>query len=380
MLAILLLLFAQTQSDFTAKLERAQEDMAAGQYEASEQQLRALAERNPSSAEAWYMLGRARIALARQSNGALLSKVPPASAFALAIEAEGLMHKQQYRRAFPIWRATLAKDSGLLSARAAIALIYRLLDHPDWAAKETEQIATADCSAHKLACDWAAGRHEAVLAATRDDPSPAALYWRGQTYSVLAYQAFGELESLPPSVELYRFKAGIDWDAGRVLQMVEELRKAVALAPRNRELRLDLCRALGAASLHDEAYGLARELLREKPDSAALNALAGDALLGAQKADEAIPFLRKSAAASPSNLVTQASLGRAYMQAGAAAAALPHLEAAGPIDTDGTLHFLLARAYRQTGRPGRAAQAMTAYQRLSAKAAEPSALPDITPP
>jgi hypothetical protein len=55
------------------------------------------------------------------------------------------------------------------------------------------------------------------------------------------------------------------------------------------------------------------------------------------------------------------------------------LEAAVPIDRDGSLHYQLALAYRQTGQSDLAAKAMEKYRELSAKAAIPPE-PEITSP
>lgn len=151
------------------------------------------------------------------------------------------------------------------------------------------------------------------------------------------------------------------------MQMVEELREALKLAPDDRDVHRDLATALGAAGFYDEAYKIARELLRAEPRSAELNAIAGNALLSLQRAGDAVPFLETSAAADRHNLYVQWSLGRALMQAGEVQLALVWLKAAAPIDTDGTLHHLLSQAYRRTGQPALASQALAKSQELAAK-------------
>src|SRR5262249_26321633 len=57
-------------------------------------------------------------------------------------------------------------------------------------------------------------------------------------------------------------------------------------------------------------------------------------------------------------------LGRAYLESGAAAKAIPALQAALETDTDGSLHFQLARAYRATGQPDLASAAVARFQEL----------------
>ena len=164
------------------------------------------------------------------------------------------------------------------------------------------------------------------------------------------------------------------------MDTVAELRKALELAPGDRELRRDLCRALGAAGYYEESYQVAVDLLRADQDSAEVIALAGNALLSDRKPEEAIPLLQKSFVADPRNLQVRASLAQAYMQTAAPKLALPHLQAAAASDRDGTLHHLLASAYRQTGQPELARQALQRYESLAAASAQQPVPPAITPP
>jgi tetratricopeptide (TPR) repeat protein len=236
------------------------------------------------TASALFDEGRRWAALAAGDYQQLLEKVPPDSAYALSVKADGLMHRQQYRRAFAVFREALAKDPDLASARSAIAEIYRTDGHSDWAAKEEAVLANMDCTTHKLACHSLRGQYQAVLDETHDARTPEALYWRAEAYTGLSYQAFTKLMQLPPSPEMYKFRAGLEYEAGHRAQVVVQLRKAAELAPHDRGLQRDLAMALGAAGDYSAAYQLATTLLRDQPASPELNALAGDALLNQQKA------------------------------------------------------------------------------------------------
>ena len=364
---------------FDVRMLLAQALSATGRYQQAAAAYVRVTEGQPSNAKAWYALGRTWVLAAGDAYSQLIEKAQPDSAYALAVTGDGLMRRLQYPHAVTAFREALSKEPSLPSARTALAAIYRKLGCEECAAKEEAAMAALDCSNHKLECDWVAGRYQDVATATATQQTSAARYWRGQAFSGLASQAFGRLEQLAPSPELHRYRAGLHWEADRRMQMVEELREALKLAPEDREVRRDLATALGAAGFYEEAYEIARDLLRGEPGSAQLNALAGNALLSSQKAEEAIPFLKKSVASDPHNLFTQWSLGRAYMQVGEAKLALPYLKAAAPIDTDGTLHHLLSQAYRQTGQPALASQAMAKSQELSAKAAVPPPQLDMRP-
>jgi predicted Zn-dependent protease len=289
------------------------------------------------------------------------------------------MQRHQYRRALVMYNKALEKDPDLVGVRAAVAEIYRVNGRTDWAGREEELAARTDCTVHKLACECRAGHHEAVLAATLKGESIDDRYWQAQAFTGLANAAFAKLAELPSSIELHRYRASLAWDAGEHAQVVDELRKALQFAPSDRGLRRDLAMALGGAGEYEGAWRLARELLRDEPDSPELNDLAGAALLNDQRVEEAIPFLTKALAARPNDLSIRASLGHAWLQAGRPALALPHLEAAASTDKDGSLHFQLAHAYQQTGRPELAKQAMAVYKELSAKPPVPPE-PPLTPP
>jgi tetratricopeptide (TPR) repeat protein len=80
-----------------------------------------------------------------------------------------------------------------------------------------------------------------------------------------------------------------------------------------------------------------------------LNFLKGDILLNSQEPESAIPCLKTVLKLKPNLLQAHHALGRAYVQVGLQAAAIPHLQAALPIDDDGSLRYELAKALRATG-------------------------------
>jgi predicted Zn-dependent protease len=364
---------------FDVRMLLAQALSAAGRHEQAAEEYRRVTEAQPLNAKAWFALGRTWVLAAGDAYSQLAERTPPDSAYALAVTGDGLMRRLQYPSAVTAFRQALSKEPSLPSVHTALAAIDRKLGCEECAAKEEAAVAALDCSAHKLECDWVKGRYQEMATAPASRQTPAALYWRGQAFSALASQAFGKLERLAPSPELHRYRAGLHREADRRMQMVEELREALKLAPDDRDVRLDLATALVATGSDDEAYKIVRELLRAEPRSAELNAIAGNALLGLQRAGDAIPFLEKSIAADRHNLLVQWSLGRALMQAGEVKLALVWLKAAAPIDTDGTLHYLLSQAFRQTRQPALASQALAKSQELAAKSKVQPSQSDIKP-
>lgn len=380
MIALLLLALAGPQTSTAARFQHAQALAATGRYELAAAEFRQAAEAQPANPRAWYALGRAWVGAASESYVELLGKAPPDSPYVRAVQADGLMRRMQYPAAIAGFRAALAQQPDLVSAHTALAAMYAQLGRQDWAAKERAANAGLGCASHPVECDFLAGKYDAVLRATAAGATDAALYWHGQAATGLGRRAFNKLEQLPPSVELHKYRAGVHWEADRRLDVVQDLRAALKLAPADRDLRQQLASALGAAGFFEEAYALVHALLRDAPDSAQLNALAGTALLSMKNAEEAIPFLKKSVALEPRNLEAQSSLGRAYMDTGDARLALPFLEAATRVDSDGSLHHLLATAYRRTGQPRLAEEAMAKSRELAARSAKPPAQLDIPPP
>ncbi len=362
---------------FDVRMLLAQALSAAGRPEQAAEEYRRVTEAQPLNAKAWFALGRTWTLAAGEAYSQLAERTPPDSAYALAVTGDGLMRRLQYPRAVTAFQQALSKEPSLPSVHTALAAIDRKQGCQECAAREEAAVAALDCSAHRLECDWVKGRYQEM--ATAKGQTPAALYWRGQAFSALASQAFGKLERLAPSPELHRYRADLDREADRRMQVVEELREALKLAPDDRHVRRDLATALVATGSDDEAYKIAREMLRAEPHSAELNALAGNALLGLQRAGDAIPFLEKSIAADRHNLFVQWSLGRALMQAREVQLALVWLKAAAPIDTDGALHRLLSQAYRQTGQPALASQALAKSQELAAKSKDQPSQSDIKP-
>jgi tetratricopeptide (TPR) repeat protein len=330
-----------------------------------------LVEANPSNTGAWYNLGRSYVALSRQAFADLEQRAPD-SAYWSFLAAGMRLAQRQYSTAFYLYKQALERMPGLHGAHAALAEIYRQTGHADWAAIEDRRersLGPPDCLSSPIECEFARGRYQqAAEAASKAGPVPEALFFQSLAYNELALQAFARLSKLPASPELHALRAESERNQGRYLEAVNEWREAVKLAPGNPESERGLAIALHQARDYTGAESLLRRLTARDPDSPELNYYLGDSLLNQQHAEAAIPFLKKSIqgeAREASVLPARASLGRAYLESGQAAQAVPFLKAALPLDTDGSLHYQLARAYQASGQPELAKQALAEYQRMS---------------
>jgi predicted Zn-dependent protease len=356
-------------------------------FEPAVRQYRELSEQAPQDSSAWYGLGRsyegvARVALER------LQRSAPDSDYVLLLVAQVMVAEGKPANAFRLYREALEKRPGLAEAHEAVARIYEQKGHPDWAAIErarAQSIAAPDCQSTNLECDFRAGRYPSVLAAAQSLGTAEGLYWLSRAAYELAREAFGHLDQLPPSPEATLHRVEIFRAQRQPLgPTIEELKKAAAAWPDDLRIRRELATALFLVNDPEAARPILDDLLKREPDSAELGLLLGETWLKAQQPGKAIPLLEGVVRRDPKLLRAQAALGRAYAASGDMAKAIAPLEAALETDTDGSLHYQLARAYRATGRPELATQTLAQFQEIRKSAeAEAQSLKEefrITPP
>ncbi len=143
---------------------------------------------------------------------------------------------------------------------------------------------------------------------------------------------------------------------GQFRQAAGRWREAAAINP---ALKPRLANALFRAA----DYAAVLEVV--VPDSAESWFLRGASLVNLQRPEKGIRDLEKALDLDPKLTPAHAAAGQAYLQMGKAAQAIPHLEAAAATDRDGTVHYQLAQAYRETGDRARAAKAAARYRELA---------------
>jgi tetratricopeptide (TPR) repeat protein len=338
------------------------------QFQEATERLRALAMKTPGESKVWYGLGLGYDGLAQQYFDKLSAQAQ-GSGYWLELVAESRLETKQTYSAFYFYRQALARLPALPGAHAAIAEIYRENGHPDWAAIEEQrekQLPPLDCASDKLGCEYQAEKYLQVV----QDPkqSDKALYWKTKACNRLALEAYSRLAQLPPSVESHELKARIDSKRRQYAEAASEWREALKLAPGNPTAERELAIALYRSGSLEEARKLFENLLRQNPASVNLNYFLGDTILNLQQPRQSIPYLEKALALNAKFLPAQRSLGVAELQSGKAAQAIPHLRQALPLDTDGSLHYQLARAYMAAGQRDLAKPMLAAYQEMRRKA------------
>lgn len=338
--------------------------LASRQYTPAAAQFERLSKLAPDSAAAWYGLGLSYQALSQQSYERL-QKLAPASGYWLALAAGARAKAMQFSSAFYLYRQALEKLPKLRGAHAALASIYRKTGHPDWAKIEEgreRQLGRPDCAADALECDYTAGRYETI--AHSPAMTPAVLYWKSQAFDRLAVRAFAHLGEMPNSPQYHELLASIHSGGGDAAGAAAEWRKAHELVPDDTEVTEQLAMALIETKNSSEALPLVQQLKRQQPDSPGVSYLLGHLLLSQQKPLKAIRELSEAVHRNPKLLRAQSSLAQAYLDMGQSAQAIPHLKAALPLDSDGSLHYQLARAYAAVGQRALANSMLKAYQQI----------------
>jgi tetratricopeptide (TPR) repeat protein len=355
-------------------------------HAAAEPHLRRLSELAPSDPATWFQLGKTYESLAGQAFDAL-AKRDPESPFGLALIAEARLRGEQRTAAFRLYRQAIERGPTLRGLHAAVAGIYRDTGHPDWAAIEDErerQLPKPDCGRATLECAFAGGKYRDVIASAATAKTPEASYWAVRAYNELAAQAFARLGALPPSAQSHEWMAEGHRNARRYSESADQWRQAIAEAPGNSHLKVELALTLRLNQDLAGAQRVLEELLRGEPDLPEGNYFLGDVLLAQQQPERAIPFLEKAVRAGQKEPFAHGALGRAYALVGRAADAIPHLRQALAADVDGSLRLQLARAYQAAGQSEQAQVALKDYEEFRKAAApdaesggQPSA---ITPP
>jgi tetratricopeptide (TPR) repeat protein len=321
---------------------------------------RKLTELAPKDAKVWSGLGKCYEILAAKSFEAM----EKASAEWLAIVADTRVVSKQYRAAFYFYKQALEKNPALRGVHTSIASVYKLSgSDPAWATAEQAKEPKPNCIAEKQACDFMAGRLVEAAAGK-------SLYWRTRAYNELALRAFAQLSKLPPSVDLHLLRAEIATERNQHLDAAKELEAALKLAPGDRGLEREYAAALYFAKDYPAAIPRLEAEMNRDPRNAEIYFFLGDCYLKQEKPEEAITYLAAAAAYDAKLLPARAALGLALARTGKQAEAIPHLEAALPMDQDGSALYQLSRAYQATGDAEKAKAAVIKYQGIRSKLEE----------
>lgn len=330
-------------SDVEARSMLADALLMLGRHEAAIPHLKAVATANPQNPKAWYGLGRSYELVAQAAYEKLL-KGHPESPYTIAITADARLKQGRLNSALELYK----RAGDVPGVHAGLAEVYEKTGKPELAAAERAK--------------------EKKAPATKPAGEAETLFRRIRSYNQLALDAFRKLTALPPSPELNEIVAELHRNQGRYKESIAAWEEAIRLAPNDPRLRFELATTVYMS----RDYARAEKLLRAlRPQATDVLFMLGDSILNQQRAAEAIPLLERAVQADPKYLHAHASLARSYVQTGEMQKAIPHLEQSLTVDTDGALHYQLARAYQAAGRTEEAKKLLARYQELQREATVP---------
>ncbi len=196
-------------------------------------------------------------------------------------------------------------------------------------------------------------------------------YLLGRVYMQLSEQALGKVNEIDPnSVWAHEISAELMDSMKNYDGAIVEYKKALAIAPKQPGLHLKLGDLYWSLSQWDNATEQFEQEQAIDPRNCLVEWKLGDILI--QKSvqpEQALAHVDKALAACPNMTEARADRGRVLLKLHREAEAIPELLAAEKANpTEPTNHFLLAQAYRATGKPEDAKAEMKSFSELEGKA------------
>ena len=180
---------------------------------------------------------------------------------------------------------------------------------------------------------------------------PAGWYWAvraNQKLSVAALARAGEVEPDSPRIhallgDVYRRRRMFD-------EAREEYSKVLAISPDSVAGLAGLAATDLADGRLEQAQATARKALARSPEDSEINLQMGEILVAQREYADAEPYLEHSLHARPDLLPrVHALLGEVFARTGRSKEALKELTQGLASDEDGSVHYQLARLYKEAG-------------------------------
>jgi tetratricopeptide (TPR) repeat protein len=181
--------------------------------------------------------------------------------------------------------------------------------------------------------------------------SPEALYWSIQANERLALNSLARFQQLEPdSARGHVLLGDIYYQLERYTSAEAEYKDALAIEPNDSAAMAGLATAYLSDNRTDQAMETARMALDHAPEDPEVNLILAEALVISNRFAEAEPFLNKSLKVKPQMLShVHALIGKVDAETGRTREAIEQLKMGESSDENGSIHYLLARLYRQIG-------------------------------
>jgi tetratricopeptide (TPR) repeat protein len=315
----------------------------AGKSSESLDQLRIALRENPRQASANLFAGLAEIGVG-QPKAALAyldraRELDPGSPAPLVALGKAYTALRQYSLANESYVKATSIDSSLPEAWYGAGITYRSL-----AEQELNRIARGEPASRDKAKAFLADAQRALVRAVELDPaSPRA-------HLILA-------ESLR--------------DAGNLTQAVQEYETVIKLDSSTEAAYLGLATTYWKNRQFEAARSLLQRVLAQSPADPEANGILADILEHDGQYDRAKHCAEIALRGNPNLIETRVVLARIYLAQSEPKLAIDQLQKVLNADRDGSSHFLLYRALKQTGNEQQASAALAKYQELHAAASKP---------
>jgi tetratricopeptide (TPR) repeat protein len=214
--------------------------------------------------------------------------------------------------------------------------------------------------------DFQRSSNTAAVLAILEPHSDAALYWSIQAHERLAFEALANFEELEPNSSRSHILLGdIYRQRERFDDAQAEYSKALSLSPHDSGALLGLASAYLSNNSFEMSVATAKRGLAQAPDDPEINLVMAEGLVAQNHLSEAEPYLERSLKAKPQVLAhVHALFGRVYAETGRTEKAIEEFKMGVSSDEDGSLHYLLARLYRQRGDSKAAAEALAQMETI----------------
>ena len=233
---------------------------------------------------------------------------------------------------------------------------------------KSKRLLTATEDAEYASTGWHLHRYDEALSelVSRHRTDDQSLYWifrvcKARGREVLEQTVNAHPDSVPSHLLLADF--AVQRDDYR--EAKSEFETALALRPHDPDMMLRYVRMLETARETKQAQDEATRDATEFPLDAGLNFEAGELTLRSSgDAEAAVKYLERALQTDPGMVRARVDLADAYEQLQRLDDAIHEVERIAGTDDDGTLHYRLARWYRQTGRGEEAAKALESCKRI----------------
>jgi len=219
----------------------------------------------------------------------------------------------------------------------------------------------------------AIGKHQAARDALSQHlqffPTDGYAFFRlAQSYEKLSVEAFSQISKIDASsYRNHQLLAESLLERSDWAVAVKEFQSALAMKPNDSELYFGLGRAYLKAGRISDAAEQFQMALKLDPFDPSVTYSVGLCHYLNREPEKAVLFLRKAVGQDPNLLAAREQLGRVLVTQGQHAEAIPELEAALPLDNDGSLHYLLYVCYRKFQKPEKAKAALEASEQIRAR-------------